>query len=72
MTHILKHFLQVAEDLGNKGVGIVSPREHIGTSTATGRCFVSLMGEIPQMESELKSERTASGREADVAILVMI
>lgn len=39
-------------------------REHIDTSTATGRCFVSIMGAISQMERELKSERASAGREA--------
>jgi DNA invertase Pin-like site-specific DNA recombinase len=64
MTRSLKHLLQVVEDLNNKGIGIVSLREHIDTSTATGRCFVSIMGAISQMERELKSERAAAGREA--------
>ena len=64
MTRSLKHLLQVVEDLNNKGVGIISLREHIDTSTATGRCFISIMGAISQMERELKSERAAAGREA--------
>lgn len=64
MTRSLKHLLQVVEELGNRGVDIVSLREHIDTSTATGRCFVSIMGAISQMERELKSERAAAGREA--------
>lgn len=64
MTRSLKHLLQVVEDLDNKGVDIVSIRQDIDTSTATGRCFVSIMGAISQMERELKSERAAAGREA--------
>lgn len=64
MTRSLKHLLQVVEELGDRGVDIVSLREHIDTSTATGRCFVSIMGAISQMERELKSERAAAGREA--------
>ena len=64
MTRSLKHLLQVVEDLDKKGVGIVSLREHIDTSTATGRCFISIMGAVSQMERELKSERAAAGREA--------
>jgi DNA invertase Pin-like site-specific DNA recombinase len=64
MTRSLKHLLQVVEDLDDSGVCIISLREHIDTSTATGRCFVSIMGAISQMERELKSERAAAGREA--------
>jgi DNA invertase Pin-like site-specific DNA recombinase len=64
MTRSLKHLLQVVEDLEKLGVGLISLRENIDTSTATGRCFISIIGAIAQMEQELKSERTAAGREA--------
>lgn len=64
MTRSLKHLIQLVEDMDNKGVGIISLREHIDTSTATGRCFVSIMGAISQMEREIKSERAAAGRKA--------
>jgi DNA invertase Pin-like site-specific DNA recombinase len=39
-------------------------REHIDTSTATGRCFLAITGAMAQMERELKAERTAAGRAA--------
>lgn len=45
-----------------RGVQIVSLREHIDTSTATGQALLSILGAINQMERELKSERTAAGR----------
>lgn len=64
MTRSLKHLLQVVDALENKGVDIISLRENIDTSTATGRCFVSIMGAVSQMERELKGERAAAGREA--------
>lgn len=44
-------------------VGIISLRENLDTSTATGRCFISIMGAISQMERELKSDRAKAGRE---------
>jgi DNA invertase Pin-like site-specific DNA recombinase len=37
-------------------------RENIDTTTATGRCFLSIMGAIHQMERELRSERASAGR----------
>ena len=64
MTRSLKHLLQVVETLEDKGVDIISLRENIDISTATGRCFVSIMEAVSQMERELKSERAAAGREA--------
>ena len=40
----------------------MSLRESIDTTTATGRCFLSMMGAIHQMERELRAERAAAGR----------
>lgn len=64
LSRSLKHLLWVVESLEEKGVEIISLRENLDTSTATGRCFLSIMGAIGQMERELKSERAAAGREA--------
>ncbi len=64
MTRSLKHLLSVVEDLEKRKVSIISLRENIDTSTATGRCFVSIMGAIAQMETELKRERTTAGRKS--------
>lgn len=64
MTRSLMHLLKLTQELETKGVSIASLREHIDTSTATGRAFVSIIGAINQMERELKAERAASGRAA--------
>ncbi|MBI1925990.1 recombinase family protein [Candidatus Poribacteria bacterium] len=59
-----QELLTVVERLEEKRVEIISLRENIDTSTATGRCFLSIMGAIAQMERELKSDRATAGREA--------
>ncbi len=64
LSRSLAHLLTVVESLEEKGVEIVSLRESIDTQTATGRCFLSMMGAIAQMERELKSERAWAGRQA--------
>lgn len=64
MTRSLKHLLTVVEDFEKSGIHLVSLRENIDTKTATGRCFLSIVGAIAQMERELKRERTQAGREA--------
>jgi DNA invertase Pin-like site-specific DNA recombinase len=62
MTRSLIHLLETAQLLEEKQVNLVSLRENIDTSTATGRCFLSMMGAIHQMERELRAERAAAGR----------
>src|SRR5664279_4070109 len=62
MTRSLIHLLETAQLLEQKQVNLVSLRENIDTSTATGRCSLSMMGAIHQMERELRAERASAGR----------
>lgn len=64
MSRSLLHLLQVVAELEERGIGIVSLRESIDTTTATGRLFLSIMGAVSQMERELRAERAATGRAA--------
>jgi len=62
MTRSLLDLLKTAKALQQREVELVSLRESIDTTTATGRCFLSMMGAIHQMERELRAERAAAGR----------
>jgi hypothetical protein len=62
MTRSLLDLLETAKVLSRRKVNLVSLRENIDTTTATGRCFLSMMGAIHQMERELRAERAAAGR----------
>ncbi len=62
MTRSLLDLLESAKILEKRQINLVSLRENIDTSTATGRCFLSMMGAIHQMERELRAERAAAGR----------
>jgi DNA invertase Pin-like site-specific DNA recombinase len=64
MTRSLVHLLEVVRDFEQREIELISLREHIDTSTATGRCFLAITGAMAQMERELKAERTAAGRAA--------
>lgn len=64
MTRSLLDMLQTSQQLETRQINLVSLRENIDTSTATGRGFLSMMGVIHQMERELKAERAAAGRAA--------
>jgi DNA invertase Pin-like site-specific DNA recombinase len=62
MTRSLLHLLETAKILEQRQINLLSLRESIDTTTATGRCFLSMMGAIHQMERELRAERASSGR----------
>ena len=62
MTRSLMHFLEISKVLEEKKIELVSLRENIDTNTVTGRCFLSIMGAIYQMERELRAERASAGR----------
>lgn len=64
MTRSLMHLLQLVKEFEEKHIDLVSLRENIDTSTATGRAFIAIMGAVNQMERELKAERAAAGRSA--------
>jgi hypothetical protein len=62
MTRSLLNLLETTGVLEQRRINLISLRENIDTNTATGRCFLSMMGAIHQMERELRAERAASGR----------
>lgn len=62
LTRSLLNLLETAKVLEERKVELVSLRENIDTRLATGRCFLSMMGAIHQMERELRAERAAAGR----------
>lgn len=62
MSRSLMHLLQLAQEFIKKEIGLISLREHIDTSTASGRAFFAIMGAIIELELDLKKERTAAGR----------
>ena len=62
MTRSLLHLLETAKILEQRQINLLSLRESIDTTTATGCCFLSMMGAIHQMERELRGERASAGR----------
>ena len=64
MSRSLIHLLSLVKSLEKQNIKIISIRENIDTTTATGRFFINIIASISQMERELKSERAAAGRAA--------
>ena len=57
----VKHLLQLMDEFDDLGVIFVSRRENIDTSGAMGRLFLTLIGSIAELESDLIRERVLAG-----------
>ena len=57
----VKHFLQIMDEFESLGVVFISRRENVDTSGAMGRLFVTLIGSIAELESDLIRERVLAG-----------
>lgn len=60
MTRSWLGLLETAKVLQQRQVERVSQRERIDTTTATGRCFLTMMGAIHPMERELRAGRASA------------
>jgi DNA invertase Pin-like site-specific DNA recombinase len=57
----VKHFLQLIDEFDSLGIVFVSRRENVDTSGAMGRLFVTLIGSIAELESDLIRDRVRAG-----------
>ena len=64
MTRSVPHLFSIVKLFEERKINLVSLRENIDTTTATGRAFLGMMGVVNQMERELRAERAAAGRAA--------
>ena len=60
----LKDLIEIVGELDRLGVGLVSLRENIDTTNATGRLIFHVFASLAQFERELIQERTKAGVEA--------
>jgi DNA invertase Pin-like site-specific DNA recombinase len=60
----LKDLIEIVGELDRLGVGLVSLRENIDTTSATGRLIFHVFASLAQFERELIQERTKAGVEA--------
>ena len=60
----LKHLLALADELRERGVDLVVLRQHIDTTTPTGRLVFHVLGAIDEFQRELIIEGTREGLEA--------
>ena len=60
----MKDLIEITETLAGRGIGLVSIRDGIDMTTATGRLYFHLMACLAEFERDLISERTKAGLEA--------
>jgi DNA invertase Pin-like site-specific DNA recombinase len=59
--HPLKHLIEVAENLKERNIGLVSLQEGLDTSTAGGKLIFHVFGAMAEFERNLIQERTQAG-----------
>src|SRR5437016_4078666 len=60
----LKHLLTLADELRERGIGLVVLKQHIDTTTPTGRLVFHILGAIDEFQRELIIEGTREGLDA--------
>ena len=60
----LKHLLALADELCERGVGLVVLKQHIDTTTPAGRLVFHILGAIDEFQRELIVEGTREGLDA--------
>ena len=55
------HLTQIAEELKEKGVGLVVLDQNIDTSTSTGKLLFNMLASIAEFETEIRKERQMEG-----------
>lgn len=67
LARSLKHLIEMAEALDERGIGLKSLTEGIDTSTPAGKFLFHVLGSLAEMERDLIRERTRAGLAAAAA-----
>lgn len=64
LSRSTKDLLDLVENLNNTGVHLVSLKENLDTTTATGKMMLTMLSALSQFERDLIAERTVDGLKA--------
>lgn len=64
LSRSTKDLLDLVERLNNSGVHLVSLKENLDTTTATGKMMLTMLSALSQFERDLIAERTLDGLKA--------
>ncbi len=62
------HFAQVALELRNKGIGLVSITQAFDTNSSSGRLMMNILSSFAEFERDIISERTSAGMQAAIKL----
>ena len=64
LSRSTKDLLDLVERLNNSGVHLISLKENLDTTTATGKMMLTMLSALSQFERDLIAERTLDGLKA--------
>lgn len=64
LSRSTKDLLEIIEKLNGMGVNLVSLKEQLDTTTATGRLMLTMLSALSQFERDIIAERTREGLKA--------
>ena len=64
LSRSTKDLLALVEKLNNSGIHLVSLKENLDTTTATGKMMLTMLSALSQFERDLIAERTIDGLKA--------
>ena len=64
LSRSTKDLLSVVDKLNAQGINLVSIKEQLDTTTATGKMMLTMLAALSQFERDLDSERTKDGLKA--------
>lgn len=67
LTRSARYFMDLMEDLKQRGIALVSIKEDVDTSTATGKLFIRMLAIFSEFEVDLIKERTHDGMDKKAA-----
>ena len=60
----MRHLLDLVEEFRKAGIGFISLKENIDTTTATGKLIFNIFASLAEFERDMLSERTKAGLKA--------
>ena len=62
LSRSMKHFLQIFQELQNKGIDLISITQPIDTTSASGRLLMQIISAFAEFEREMIRERVIFGK----------